>query len=340
MPETSIQQQLRQKCMQYKQLQQEKEAQLAETQKHLEQTEEQLTQTIKKLHRTEDLHKQTLQQLQTQIQHLQQLLTQAESELTKTQVQLQNSQAEAKQNMKDSYSLGYAKSHEEMGARQLDFARHLKEIQMEIRMMIHLADKPTKFGGDGPESFNSWVRQTERTLLQLGNNEERARVIVLKTLKGPASDFMVRENQNNPNITWKEMKTKLAERYNDTVDMANARQKLRKIKQTPTENVQNYYERFMVDVNSAYTEDQLIGDYIQSELTETFAYGLLNDNMVHCITRKFPKTLEEAFKLAIAEQEAQKAFDLYKGTEKYRACLLYTSPSPRDRQKSRMPSSA
>ena len=30
----------------------------------------------------------------------------------------------------------------------------------------------------------------------------------------------------------------------------------------------------------------------------------------------------------------------YKGIVKYIGCLLYTSPSPRDRQKSRMPSSA
>ena len=36
-----------------------------------------------------------------------------------------------------------------------------------------------------------------------------------------------------------------------------------------------------------------------------------------------------------------KGFGRQKGhTELYRGCLLYTSPSPRDRQKSRMPSSA
>ena len=33
-------------------------------------------------------------------------------------------------------------------------------------------------------------------------------------------------------------------------------------------------------------------------------------------------------------------FKLERDNEKYRICLLYTSPSPRDRQKSRMPSSA
>jgi len=36
--------------------------------------------------------------------------------------------------------------------------------------------------------------------------------------------------------------------------------------------------------------------------------------------------------------EAKKAFEDYKAL--YRRCLLYTSPSPRDRTRSRMPSSA
>ena len=35
----------------------------------------------------------------------------------------------------------------------------------------------------------------------------------------------------------------------------------------------------------------------------------------------------------------ERAMDIYKG-KKIDICLLYTSPSPRDRQKSRMPSSA
>ena len=33
-------------------------------------------------------------------------------------------------------------------------------------------------------------------------------------------------------------------------------------------------------------------------------------------------------------------WQVYAKTDKYYVCLLYTSPSPRDRQKSRMPSSA
>ena len=38
--------------------------------------------------------------------------------------------------------------------------------------------------------------------------------------------------------------------------------------------------------------------------------------------------------------EAERAYDWLVGLQHESGCLLYTSPSPRDRQKSRMPSSA
>ena len=43
---------------------------------------------------------------------------------------------------------------------------------------------------------------------------------------------------------------------------------------------------------------------------------------------------------SIAEREAVLRHDVKARIEEFNACLLYTSPSPRDRQKSRMPSSA
>ena len=44
--------------------------------------------------------------------------------------------------------------------------------------------------------------------------------------------------------------------------------------------------------------------------------------------------------VALYTGEAASAVDTIKKRAKQRCCLLYTSPSPRDRQKSRMPSSA
>ena len=48
--------------------------------------------------------------------------------------------------------------------------------------------------------------------------------------------------------------------------------------------------------------------------------------------RRFKRACEKAG--TVAEARAREAY------EKPTTCLLYTSPSPRDRQKSRMPSSA
>ena len=52
------------------------------------------------------------------------------------------------------------------------------------------------------------------------------------------------------------------------------------------------------------------------------------------------KEIEAAgFELALLEKYTDKA-QLLDAVKDANACLLYTSPSPRDRQKSRMPSSA
>ena len=46
------------------------------------------------------------------------------------------------------------------------------------------------------------------------------------------------------------------------------------------------------------------------------------------------------FSLATSETYKNKSGEKVTNTEWHNICLLYTSPSPRDRQKSRMPSSA
>ena len=50
--------------------------------------------------------------------------------------------------------------------------------------------------------------------------------------------------------------------------------------------------------------------------------------------------VEEIVLIVIKKDGSRQAFDRYKIINGIISCLLYTSPSPRDRQKSRMPSSA
>ena len=55
--------------------------------------------------------------------------------------------------------------------------------------------------------------------------------------------------------------------------------------------------------------------------------------LIHCFAGCSPQTIVRALGLEMK--------DLFlKEEEPFETCLLYTSPSPRDRQKSRMPSSA
>ena len=65
--------------------------------------------------------------------------------------------------------------------------------------------------------------------------------------------------------------------------------------------------------------------------------GKLRDAFGTCdVVKKIGNTKEEAEEnISSAEIAIQQKFD-----EKLRDCLLYTSPSPRDRTRSRMPSSA
>ena len=60
--------------------------------------------------------------------------------------------------------------------------------------------------------------------------------------------------------------------------------------------------------------------------------------MMEYLTRKKPETIRNP--VEVPQTQLKPLIDLEKELAKYDDCLLYTSPSPRDRQKSRMPSSA
>ena len=64
--------------------------------------------------------------------------------------------------------------------------------------------------------------------------------------------------------------------------------------------------------------------------------SLKNNENIDSEDYTFQLETEEFLDFSFFEQFDENVIDNYT----YKACLLYTSPSPRDRQKSRMPSSA
>ena len=68
-------------------------------------------------------------------------------------------------------------------------------------------------------------------------------------------------------------------------------------------------------------------------------YRSLYEDPAFCVVPPIPRMLEKDPSFLPPADVEGKSGRPKKGPRK-RACLLYTSPSPRDRQKSRMPSSA
>ena len=249
-------------------------------------------------------------------QRVQALETALETEQGQYQAQIANLRRDGQAQVNEAYTKGYTTRRDEEVIKDLQLKDNMRKgmdaIKLELRMQ-GCSSKIRPFGGENSEKFQAWTQDMERSLAQLGNDSTRARTLALQTLVGPAADFATREIRSNPEISWDELRTKLDARYNDMADLAYARQKLRRMTQSRSESVQNYFERLMVHARHAYGDAQLRDRFVQQQLVEIFLDGMLDDHMVRRLIRSKPATLDRALELATSEQQAKKAFDLRRG---------------------------
>ena len=76
----------------------------------------------------------------------------------------------------------------------------------------------------------------------------------------------------------------------------------------------------------------------RGNLARPYAFSELRDDAVACAHRLIAHGVKPKDRVALVAETGADFAQLFFGI--VYACLLYTSPSPRDRQKSRMPSSA
>ena len=247
--------------------------------------------------------------LKAKIRELEQERDHLLNELQKASLELQRTPNTVNQ----AYAKGYAQRVDEDVVKDEELknkvAKGMEAIMLELRMQgcsAHIRS----FGGESSEKFQSWLQDMERNLAFLGNDDARARALVLQTLTGPAADFATREIKQNPDITWAMLRELLDGRYNDMADLAYARQKLRRITQSKSESVQNYYERMMIHAAHAFGEEQMKESFVQLQLVENFVDGLSDDHMARRLIRLEPSTLDVALRHAMLEQEVSKACDL------------------------------
>ena len=66
----------------------------------------------------------------------------------------------------------------------------------------------------------------------------------------------------------------------------------------------------------------------------------ITQQMLHMELEPLPRSMRSRFRDVVERLAPKNFIEVGAGIGNLSACLLYTSPSPRDRQKSRMPSSA
>ena len=84
-----------------------------------------------------------------------------------------------------------------------------------------------------------------------------------------------------------------------------------------------------------YCKRQLGAPVLEINVADEQIDDILDDSIQYFQERHFDGTIQMFMKYKVTETDIKRG-----RAREGRTCLLYTSPSPRDRQKSRMPSSA
>ena len=221
------------------------------------------------------------------------------------------------------YEEGYRRAttefNEAMESRRTsELAGCFKDLQMEMRAQ-GVANSVRKFGGESSLCFTEWCRDMERARQIVQGDDERMRGLTLHTLTDSCADFCSRLIEENVNITWEELKKALEERYSDQADLQYARLTLRKKKQKKDESVQTFYEELISTAKEAYRGQNLQDRWIQATLIEIFIEGVLDSKLAKRLIRRNPTTLEEALKVASDEIQAEKSFQLRRGSDTRRS---------------------
>ena len=189
---------------------------------------------------------------------------------------------------------------------------HFRDIQLELRSQ-GLSGSIRKFSGESNESFREWTADMEKAAKILAEDDERLRALALQTLGGSAGEMVARVLNEAPQITWKELKYRLTQRYSDTADREYSRQLLKRKVQRKDESVTTYFENLLTIAREAYGDQDLNNRWIQSMLVEIFIDGVCDNRVARKLIRRKPNTLHEALDIALQEQQTDRSYNLRRG---------------------------
>ena len=192
---------------------------------------------------------------------------------------------------------------------QETYLEGIRKLQLEFRTQ-GIKTSVRTFSGEGARKFADWLKDMKKASTLVDKDDDRLRALALETLQGPAADFLQRKISANPNITWTEIRKIMTDQYSDLADAQLALRQLRKLRQKPDENVQNFSERLIVMTEDAFPGEDVKADHIQKQLTETFIDGVKDNGIARKLLRARPQNLDRAVEIATEEQQMANAFKL------------------------------
>ena len=95
----------------------------------------------------------------------------------------------------------------------------------------------------GLEKFRTWVSDMERYHLFVGTPEDKKSELALVTTTGHVGEFVSGILNNNRRISWRDLKSRINEHYNDTKRPVELLTDLTKITQHRGEKMRSYIQR-------------------------------------------------------------------------------------------------
>ena len=163
------------------------------------------------------------------------------------------------------------------------------------------------FSGN-PKDFSKWVKEVEKYSYIVRADDQRIKLIVYSASAGPASDFIERYLNANPNATWQDLKAELRARFGEVIDQAQAVRLLRKVTQKNSETIQSFYERILELARDTFVNADLNQPAYAIQLIDIFTDGLRDNDIARHVIRQQPATLPNALTAAMNEQAMQKRF--------------------------------
>ena len=204
---------------------------------------------------------------------------------------------------------------------------------------------PWKGNGKDSTTIELWIDQVDRMATQKAWNAQRTAAAVCDALRENAARWMavVKSNPSKKDCLndWAALKPALRKRFADSLTAAQKQAFVRGLVQASNETVQDFYDRVALALSKVHQNhrDALAGAEIDGQkagydksldvtLGTLFVSGLKNEirEYVECNMKETPDS-DALLELAVKSESSK-------------GCLLYTSPSPRDKRQSRMPSSA